>query len=52
MRYTLESVLRAMRAALFGVWGADLWLELARLAAFLVPALALGPIAEHLTLWG
>ena len=32
----------AMRAAMFGLYGNDFWIELALLASYLVPALALG----------
>ena len=46
---------KAMRCAIAGLWGADYWLALARLLAFLPPALLLGlllrkPVAR-LTSW-
>ncbi|WP_297036084.1 YhgE/Pip domain-containing protein [uncultured Enorma sp.] len=45
----------AMRAAMFGIWNADFWIELGLLAAYLVPALLLGLVLRRpvmrLTAW-
>ena len=37
----------AMRAAMFGLWGNDFWVEMGLLAAFLVPSLLLGLILRR-----
>ena len=37
----------AMRAAMFGMYGADFWIELGLLALYLVPALLLGLVARR-----
>lgn len=37
----------AMRAAMFGLWGNDFWVEVGLLAAFLVPSLLLGLILRR-----
>lgn len=47
-------VVNAMRAAMFGTYGNDFWVELGVLALFLIPALALGlvlrkPLARFMT---
>ena len=45
----------AMRAAMFGIWNADFWIELGLLTAYLMPALLLGLVLRRpvmrLTAW-
>lgn len=37
----------AMRAAMFGIWNGDFWIELGLLAAYLIPALVLGLVLRR-----
>lgn len=37
----------AMRAAMFGIWNGDFWMELGLLAAYLIPALVLGLVLRR-----